>query len=183
MEHKCEQMPEGVGIVFDYRIYNSWVAYGKVKGSGSSSFFPNLNFCPFCSEELEVVDYRMNEAEKSLVDALLSGSYKQASGKLMRREGFCCLGVACDVIRTGEWIDGAFVCQFNGLPYDKCLPPSVKEKLNWEFSSGLLTNEAVIKVEFQSLVQANDAGVNFKTIASWIIKGYVKHKENKNERI
>ena len=39
----------------------------------------------------------MNQAEKLLVAALRSGKYKQCTGALRKDDGFCCLGVACDV--------------------------------------------------------------------------------------
>lgn len=42
------------------------------------------------------------EAKRLWVEALRSGRYPQATGALHSREGWCCLGVACDVaVRNG----------------------------------------------------------------------------------
>jgi hypothetical protein len=38
------------------------------------------------------------------VRALRSGKYKQASGQLKTEDGFCCLGVLCDVYDPSNWI-------------------------------------------------------------------------------
>lgn len=59
---------------------------------------------------------RWNE---KLIKALRSGKYKQTRGALLhtqdevasivcqdpRPAGYCCLGVACEISKTGEWID------------------------------------------------------------------------------
>lgn len=43
-----------------------------------------------------------------LIAALRSGQYSQMIGRLRRNDEFCCLGVACDVMRReigkGEWV-------------------------------------------------------------------------------
>lgn len=53
--------------------------------------------------------------KKRWVKALRSGKYKQDTGQLKSNEGFCCLGVLCDVVSKypksgggGSWIDGDF---------------------------------------------------------------------------
>lgn len=38
-----------------------------------------------------------------LVAALRSGKYRQIESALSRNGGFCCLGVACDLIPDGRW--------------------------------------------------------------------------------
>lgn len=37
------------------------------------------------------------------IDALRSGKYKQGKGRLCSDEGFCCLGVLCDVKDPSKW--------------------------------------------------------------------------------
>lgn len=37
------------------------------------------------------------------VRALRSGKYKQATGALRNEDGFCCLGVLCDVYDSDKW--------------------------------------------------------------------------------
>lgn len=46
----------------------------------------------------------MNPVEKAKwVAALKSGNFPQAGGALKTDEGFCCLGVLCEVSGLGEW--------------------------------------------------------------------------------
>ena len=54
---------------------------------------------------------RMNkEVKKIWLDALKSGKYKQSKGRLRRGDGYCCLGVLCDLSiihhhNTSRWAD------------------------------------------------------------------------------
>lgn len=41
------------------------------------------------------------------VEALRSGKYRQSSGYLQHGDGFCCLGVLCDVIDPNSWADSS----------------------------------------------------------------------------
>lgn len=43
------------------------------------------------------------EHRKQLVAALRSGNYQQTTKVLKDENGFCCLGVACDISGLGEW--------------------------------------------------------------------------------
>ncbi len=43
------------------------------------------------------------DVKKKWIKALLSGDYKQARGSLQNRDGFCCLGVLCDISKKGTW--------------------------------------------------------------------------------
>jgi hypothetical protein len=47
----------------------------------------------------------MTEAKKLWIAALRSGKYTQAKSTLRTRQGFCCLGVALDTMRVGEWVE------------------------------------------------------------------------------
>lgn len=40
----------------------------------------------------------MTPLQEEWILALESGKYRQAQGKLKKEEGFCCLGVACDLM-------------------------------------------------------------------------------------
>jgi len=87
-----------------------------------------------------------NENEVKLIAALRSGSYKQITGALHSAEGFCCLGVACEVFRQetgrGRWIEsskGTYV--FSVTPGDtdsseSILPYTVRKWLGWRGRSG-----------------------------------------------
>ena len=43
------------------------------------------------------------EIKKKWVNALRSGKYKQAKGRLRYKDRYCPLGVLCDISRLGEW--------------------------------------------------------------------------------
>lgn len=59
------------------------------------------------------------ENAQKLVAALRSGQYPQAKGALRKAEGYCCLGVACDISGLGKWevdprsapdpVDGSYI--------------------------------------------------------------------------
>lgn len=90
------------------------------------------------------------EHRRAWVKALRSGKYKQAVGSLQNDEGFCCLGVACDVYlksgdapKTAKWdnfdfqfkaprkpketADGVFLVSDHTCDSD--LPPTVQDWL------------------------------------------------------
>jgi hypothetical protein len=57
------------------------------------------------------------------IDALRSGKYKQTQGTLKNDEGFCCLGVLCDLARLDggphwekDWTENYFLNNFGDLP-------------------------------------------------------------------
>jgi hypothetical protein len=43
------------------------------------------------------------EVLKNWLRALRSGKYQQTTGRLHEGQGFCCLGVLCDLCPEGEW--------------------------------------------------------------------------------
>lgn len=45
------------------------------------------------------------EPKAKLIAALRSGKYEQGQFKLRGGNGFCCLGVACDISGIGEWLE------------------------------------------------------------------------------
>lgn len=73
------------------------------------------------------------EAEIALltkwVEALESGKYKQGRGQLNASEGFCCVGVLCDVVDPTKWVDSE---DWKGKEYEGdalCVPESVARLL------------------------------------------------------
>lgn len=91
------------------------------------------------------------------VAALRSGDYKQTTNKLRSSQGFCCLGVLCDIIDPTGWkqytqVNG--VMQFrNEIDH---LPVSVVEEVG-EFLQS-------------PLIRMNDSGKPFDQIADYIEK-------------
>lgn len=47
----------------------------------------------------------MTELQTRFLAALRSGEYKQAEGHLRTENGFCCLGVMCDVFDSTRWLE------------------------------------------------------------------------------
>lgn len=109
------------------------------------------------------------------VKALRSGKYKQANDFLVTLDddekavGFCCLGVLAKI--TGYEIED--------MAEDVVLDPDKYKKCGLENDTGLPVNkdEGRLKIEindqyYDSLAAANDEGVSFKAIATWIEKNY-----------
>lgn len=107
------------------------------------------------------------------IDALLSGKYSQTKNRLRDSDGFCCLGVACDVKNPLQW-------------NEYTVHPSEKTVYSWTQSDGY--NEAhalptTIQKELEmsddqliNLADMNDSGKTFIEIAEQI-KEYAE--ENK----
>lgn len=106
----------------------------------------------------------MNENAKKWVAALRSGKYQQVKGALRRSEGYCCLGVACDVYRKetrkGRWLKGNHG-NFIFMRTSQVLPLAIQEWLG-------LTDELGYVDEDRALTELNDNGSTFAEIADLI---------------
>lgn len=97
--------------------------------------------------------------------ALRSGEYKQGEGSLCVDDRYCCLGVACEVLKTklslvvGKDAYDPGVRTYNGL--DTYLPPEVADAL------GLCSDTGCHRLGLSvgSLVLLNDSGTTFEEIA------------------
>lgn len=123
----------------------------------------------------------MKEKVKNLwVEALRSGKYKQAKQHLKSNQGYCCLGVLCEVYAKTQKKKGfqnndnfeslAFI---NDIHTDeKCtagLPSQVKKWAGMNDSLGRFKNSI-----FPALYALNDAeGNSFEEIADVIDKNYM----------
>lgn len=105
------------------------------------------------------------------VEALRSGKYSQVEGYLRLSDGFCCLGVACDLHKPDTWRpmraaakDGVYLTATNGdiLPNTDDLPAEVLSALRQQ------TSETSYNLVQDVLTGMNDNGHSFKTIANWI---------------
>lgn len=98
--------------------------------------------------------------------ALRSGRYKQATGALRNDDGYCCLGVLCDLARRskiGKWDDDA---NFEGCSSD--LPEVVAEWAGLDSSDPYVPTSGGRRVALSNL---NDYGrLTFKQIADYIEK-------------
>jgi hypothetical protein len=112
------------------------------------------------------------QIKQQWVTALRSGEYTQASSNLRTEEGFCCLGVLCDLYSkdTGtEWevnhtADAKPIPFYSFVNEGSFLPIAV---VNW---AGLeKSSPEVIALEGEAeLAQLNDSGSTFTQIAQLI---------------
>ena len=59
------------------------------------------------------------ELAKKWVAALRSGEYKQTGNVLRNLDGFCCLGVLCDILDSGKWNNNKRFIFFDELDDNK----------------------------------------------------------------
>lgn len=109
----------------------------------------------------------MNAAIKQQwIDALRSGDYQQATGSLRTEEGFCCLGVLCDLHRKAinkkkaRWEKITHFGTFTYIGDADILPQDV---IDW---AGLKNADPICGVG--SLSGHNDNGKSFCEIAEII---------------
>jgi len=107
------------------------------------------------------------------IAALRSGEYKQTKGALRKADGFCCLGVLCDLTRkeglvSTDWKErlvttnrlyfadgeGNEVYEFDGM---RIWPPD-------EVRSLIETDK--LPISFWQLAERNDNGASFESIAA-----------------
>lgn len=115
---------------------------------------------------------------KKWVEALRSGGYCQTSGVLRRSHpsnGFCCLGVACDLSGVGEWEqDRNYFWYYrtrNGVSAD-LMPAEVCAWL------GIASNDPSVVVDRKADVLSahNDSGRTFLEIAAAIEAKFLRQK-------
>lgn len=93
---------------------------------------------------------------KRWLDALRSGKYAQTRGHLRDKNGFCCLGVLCDVSGVGVWREG-YRGEFNldgGTTSLFMVPQEIRDGLG------------MTEYQASSLARSNDQDkLNFRQIA------------------
>ncbi len=119
----------------------------------------------------------MNKNAKKWVKALRSGEYKQIKGTLQNKNGYCCLGVACDLYEkeTGRKLSRNKKGFFTLRVLDNTFYP-VRKWLNLKTPEGLYGNN-----QEQCLTIQNDHGYSFEKIANIIEKNkdslFIKEKK------
>lgn len=103
---------------------------------------------------------QQKEHRRLWVEALRSGKYQQAKNRLRVANGFCCLGVACDISGLGEWSGSGFYLYED----DKLLPIEVR---NWLGLSGCMGGYGQGDKRAY-LSDQNDEGMSFSEIADII---------------
>jgi len=104
------------------------------------------------------------QIKQKWVDALRSGEYQQTKGRLHDEDGFCCLGVLCDLYikeNNVEWelVNNGNYYEFQYKVAD--LPFSVVE---W---SGIPSHN-LMDISERTFAELNDKGFTFNEIADVI---------------
>lgn len=97
------------------------------------------------------------EIKAQWLEALRSGAYQQTRGHLKDLDGYCCLGVLCDIVQPDRWVEEE-VGKFSMNYYTSCLPTEVRHKVDMpgDGTTG-------------KLMGMNDASkLSFDEIADWI---------------
>ena len=100
--------------------------------------------------------------KKKWLCALRYGNYEQTKGRLRNDDGFCCLGVLCDLIDPKLWkkVGTAKEEKDNLYSYDSCGTGHLPEKLREEIGLSYRVQEIAS--------ERNDAGDSFERIADWL---------------
>lgn len=116
-----------------------------------------------------------SEVKKKWVEALRSGEYQQCKRALHTNEGYCCLGVLCDLYARetgkGRWesLELSSMKKFctESNPYELELLPTAVQ--SW---AGVNSNPSVKENELDgwntTLTSLNDSGRSFAEIANLI---------------
>lgn len=106
------------------------------------------------------------ERRERWAQALESGEYAQVGGALRKPDGFCCLGVACDLYSkeaSEPWSQGSLGYEFLG--HTGGLPEPVRVWLGLNSDTGAWDRRGAWS---KSLAGKNDAGATFSDIAAII---------------
>ena len=122
-----------------------------------------------------------SQIKQKWIDALRSGKYTQAQSKLYSGDGFCCLGVLCDIYakEVGDiawvkkdpsktWID---VDKWDYWYFDdqsEVLPECVSKWADLNENDPVVTKDIVTPNYLTTLASLNDKGVTFEDLAEVI---------------
>jgi hypothetical protein len=111
------------------------------------------------------------EIAQKWVEALTSGEYKQTRRALKSIEGFCCLGVLCEIYKKetggGQWVGNHFQLYNENLDLISSTASILPQKVaDW---AGMGTRFGSCG-DNDTLVALNDMGKSFETIAEVIKK-------------
>jgi hypothetical protein len=121
--------------------------------------------------------------KKKWIEALRSGMYDQSKLALRKEDGFCCLGVLCDVLSGevgGEWKhtssdleDMEFHAAEASHPVTESLPKSVQERAELDEPNPQVpvpenASDEYFEDDSTTLAELNDQGFSFEEIADVI---------------
>ena len=130
------------------------------------------------------------EIKKKWLAALRSGKYKQTRNQLREvvadgEDGFCCLGVLCDVVNPNGWDvtheERAYFCNDSSWVRDATLPPDIQDIADIDEGGDFRLKSLPLRLRLRiqkelpgaalnvsSLSGLNDAGASFELIADII---------------
>lgn len=107
--------------------------------------------------------------QKKWIEALLSDKYPQTRGVLRSDRGYCCLGVACDLIDPTGWLSPRIM--------DYCIDGRDHEILaqGWHSTRPKSVKDLAFEIcieqhDIYTLAEMNDVGRSFKEIAAYVGK-------------
>lgn len=112
----------------------------------------------------------MNENVKKWVNALRSGNFSQTKSKLKDDNGYCCLGIACELYAEENGLDWKYDDLYGGYVFDgelETLPDSVVTWLGLGTANGTFV-EPEKDYQTVTLSELNDTGYDFDYIADVI---------------
>lgn len=97
------------------------------------------------------------------IEALESDKYQQGVGCLRNADKFCCLGVLCDISGDGKWRNKEGLSSYHFELFE----------MGYELHFSRLPVPLMARVGITSdqerrLMQYNDRGVSFRSIAGWL---------------
>lgn len=115
---------------------------------------------------------KFNKWQEKWLKALESGEYAQSKGALCNGNGFCCLGVACEILGIAAVLDNAQRTLWNYAGHTGTAPLKVVKAMALRNPSGIAKHSIHFskKVTADYLASANDSGATFKQIARAIRK-------------
>lgn len=118
-----------------------------------------------------MVQNEFTEIQRKWIDALRSGDYQQCKNYLHTNDGYCCLGVACDILKIPVEYDDDGVAYYQD-EHEK-LPASVYRQLNLIDNIGAIrayTPHFEKPFTEEALSALNDNGYTFEKIADFMEK-------------
>lgn len=100
------------------------------------------------------------ELKAKWVAALRSGEYRQGVGYLNAKDGFCCLGVLCDISGEGQWEADPEV--------PECKRYLTDDAWNRATLPTKIEKQQRISSHISDLMNMNDGGKSFTEIADFI---------------
>ena len=105
------------------------------------------------------------EIKRKWVEALRSGKYAQTKSDLRNHNGYCCLGVLCDLVQPEEWSEPEQNFSFMHRFASSFPDADVLDIVGMHQDDGVRTDG---QHPFWTLASMNDEGKSFAEIADYI---------------